>query len=107
MTKDSLEYRTLLCVARMVTTSLKRFPLSLEQQELLVAQRNKDSFGMSNWTVAHVHLGEMRTLSMMKQVALGSLRRAFGDDALEDRNRQLYLLRDKPCPPHLQRAVLA
>lgn len=94
--KDALEFRTLMCMARMAQTALGRFGVSTADQEKKVTRLNREpgAFQSRNWTVAHVRLGEMQTLEALKGVAFASLR------AFEDKMNSApeYTMRDKPCP---------
>jgi hypothetical protein len=104
-TRDGLEYRTLLCIARMASTALNRFGVSVSEQQAVVAQLNRDAFQSHKWTVAHLRLGEMQSLEMLKEVAFLGLRRLFG--VLEEKdNDPTYRMRDKPCPPQYWRPLL-
>ena len=102
-TQDALEYRTLLCVARMAATALQQFGMSIAQQQQLI---NTMSVGSKHWIVAHVRLGEMQSLDMLKQVAFAGLRHTFGEDALNINDDYAYRMRDHPCPPNFLRSLV-
>ena len=106
-TQDGLEYRTQLCIARMASTALNRFGVSVEDQRALVSRLNREAFGSHNWTAAHLRLGEMQSLEMLKQVAFTGLHRLFGPDALSLKSTDpAYSMRDKPCPPKYLRPLV-
>jgi hypothetical protein len=95
--EDALEFRTLMCMARMSQIALTRMGVSTTDQEATVARLNSDrsAFQSRNWTVAHVLLGELQTLEAVKGVAYSSLR-AFSKEIQS--GDAAYTLRDKPCP---------
>jgi hypothetical protein len=95
-TKDALEFRTLMCMARLTQTALGRFGMSTADLEDQITRRNREpgAFQSRNWTAAHVKLGEMQTLEALKGVAFASLR-AFPDKM---NSAPEFIMRDKPCP---------
>jgi hypothetical protein len=101
-TRDSLEFRTLMCIARMAQTALSRFGVNLEQQESTVRLLNKEGVQTRSWTVAHLRLGEMQTLEALKQTAFAGLR------PFEDKinSEPAFSMRDKPCPPKVVHPLL-
>lgn len=107
VTNDALEFRTLLCMARMSSTALSRFERTIGEQQQYVSQLNKEAFGSRNWTVAHLHLGEMQTLELIKKMAFVALRRTFGDNVLDTKHGDpAFSLREQPCPlPYLTRLL--
>jgi hypothetical protein len=56
----ALEYRSLMCLARLSTTALMQFSNNVQAQQTLVETLNRDEFQSRNWTAAHVRLGEMQ-----------------------------------------------
>jgi hypothetical protein len=95
-TKDALEFRTLMCMARLTQTALGRFGVSIADLEDQVARLNREpgAFQSRNWTAAHVKLGEMQTLEALQGIAFAGLR-AFPDKL---NSAPEYTMRDKPCP---------
>lgn len=77
-TQDALEFRTLMCIARMAMTAMSRLSADpghgVDQQYARVARLNRDAFRSRNWTVAHLILGELQTLEVVKEAALSKLR---------------------------------
>ena len=57
---DALEYRALMCVARLTSTTLSQYTRNLKEEEELVQKLNEESFQSRNWTAAHLRLGEMQ-----------------------------------------------
>lgn len=101
-TRDALEFRTLMCVARMASTALSRFRVSIDDQLETVAQLNVDAFQTPDWTIAHLRLGEMQTLEALKQTAFAGLQ-TFRDQV---DTTPSFTMRNKPCgPEHLQRLM--
>jgi hypothetical protein len=96
-TKDALEFRTLMCMARLTQTALSRFGVSVADMEDQVTRLNREpgAFQSRNWTAAHLKLGEMQTLEALKGVAFAGLR-AFPDEM--NSTAPEHKMRDKPCP---------
>jgi hypothetical protein len=97
-TKDALEFRTLMCMARLTHTALDRFGVSVADMEDQVTRLNREpgAFQSRNWTAAHLKLGEMQTLEALKGVAYAGLRASFPDKM--NSTAPEYIMRDKPCP---------
>jgi hypothetical protein len=76
-TSSALEFRTLMCVARMAQTALARFPYSVQQLYDEVALFNREIFKSTIWTIAHLRLGEMQTLEALKHIAFSGLHQAL------------------------------
>jgi hypothetical protein len=103
-TNDALEYRTQMCIARFASTALSRFNTTLEEQRGLVARLNREAFGTRKWTVEHIRFGEMQTLEILKQVAFSALRKAFGENGVDNArwsSDPAFQMRDRPCHPDL------
>lgn len=112
--RKSLEFRTLMCVARLSQTALGRFGVTVEKQ-LEIVSKLDDLYRKSqkavhhhkfdvkqigkNWTIAHVRLGEMQTLEVLKQTAYSSLRLSFADEMHSP--DPAFSMRDNPCPINL------
>jgi hypothetical protein len=97
-TKDALEFRTLMCMARLTQTALRRFGVSVADMEDQVTRLNREpgAFQSRNWTVALLKLGEMETLEALMGVSLAGLRASFPDKMNSTASE--YNMRDKPCP---------
>jgi hypothetical protein len=97
-TKDALEFRTLMCIARLTLTALGRFGVSVADMEDQVTKLNREpgAFQSRNWTAAHLKLSEMQTLEALKGVAYAGLRTSFQDKM--NSTAPEYNMRDKPCP---------
>lgn len=104
-TRDALEFRTLMCVARMAQTALSKFGVSVHDQLDLVSllNRNSSAFQTRNWTVAHLRLGEMQTLEALKQTAYAGLR-PFQDQIDTE---PVFSMRNEACPPQLLHPLLS
>jgi hypothetical protein len=96
-TNDALEYRTLMCVARLAQTALRQFGVSVADLEDQVTRLNREpgAFQSRNWTAAHLKLGEIQTLEALIGVTLASVRLSFPDKM---NSAPEYTMRDKPCP---------
>ena len=59
---QALEYRSLMFLARMASTALLQYPVTLKKEYDNVLQLNKENaiFGNSSWTAAQLRLGEMQ-----------------------------------------------
>lgn len=57
---DALEYRALMCLARLASTTLSQYKRNLMEEQELVEKLNEESFQSRNWTAAHLRLGEMQ-----------------------------------------------
>lgn len=57
---DALEYRALMCVARLTSTTLAQYKRKLKEEQELVETLNEKSFQSRNWTAAHLRFGEMQ-----------------------------------------------
>jgi hypothetical protein len=97
-TMDALEFRTLMCIARLTLTALGRFGVSVADMEDQVTKLNREpgAFQSRNWTAAHLKLSEMQTLEALKGVAYAGLRASFQDKM--NSTAPEYNMRDKPCP---------
>lgn len=108
-TPDSLEYRTLTCIARMTSIAINRFPLELTTLETDVYLLNTKSYKSIEWILAHVQLGELQALQAIRGVALSGLRR-FGQilEGTESKgqkhqqpaglgNNDSFFIRSQPC----------
>jgi len=104
-TRDALEFRTLMCVARMAQTALSKFGVSVHDQLDLVSRLNQNSsaFQTRNWTAAHLRLGEMQTLEALKQTAYAGLR-PFQDQIDTEPG---FSMRNEACPPQLLHPLLS
>jgi hypothetical protein len=98
--RDALEFRTLMCVARMSQTALSRFGVTIEQQVDMVARLNREAFQSRNWTVQHLRLGEMQTLEALKLTAFAGLRKTFHYKMQS--TEPAFTMRDEPCPLRFQ-----
>lgn len=107
--RDALEFRTLMCIARMAQTALGRYGVTLQQQldhvsalhhhgavvvEAYDDNNHTTTATLKNWTVAHLRLGEMQTLEALKQTAFTGLR-LFQDKI---NSEPAFSMRDNPCP---------
>jgi hypothetical protein len=103
--EDALEFRTYMCMARMVQSAMSRFPISTVDQQLeLLATLPQSS---RNWTRAQLHLQELRTLDAAKQILFHHLGQKFPQQMMMPASGQSssakYSLRDEPCSfPQLQ-----
>ena len=104
-TTDDLELRTQLCVARLASSALQKFPSTIAAQEDLVRDLNEHSFGQRNWTVAHLHLGEMHSLYTLQQIAMTAVHRMFGANAVADAQRA-DTMRNDPCSKEFQQPLM-
>jgi len=102
-TRDALEFRTLMCVARMAQTALAKFGATVvEQLDRVSTMHNNDAFQSRNWTIAHLRLGEMQTLEALKQTAFAGLR-PFRDQIDSE---PPFTMRNEPCPPQILHPLL-
>jgi SET domain len=101
-TRDALEFRTLMCIARMAQTALGRFGVTMQAQLDQVSALNRAAFQSSNWTIAHLRLGEIQTLEALKQTAFAGLR------SFQDRidSEPAFSMRDNPCPLQALQSLL-
>lgn len=104
-THDALEFRTLMCLARMAQTALTRFGVSVQEQLDIVSLQNNRTFQSRDWTIAHLQLGEMQTLEALKQTAFAGLR-TFRDKIDSNPSEPAYAIRNVPCPPRLLQPLL-
>ena len=94
----ALEFRTYMCLARMVQTAMMRFPRSTvsKQWEYIAEtleplrssmdddddQTNNEHVTSSwrrNWTIAHLHYSELLALETLKQIVFSHLRQHYSD----------------------------
>lgn len=101
-TRTALEFRTLMCIARMAQTALGRFGVTVQDQLDQVSLFNRVAFRSLNWTVAHLRLGEMQTLEALKQTAFAGLQ-PFRH---EINSGPSFSMRDNPCPPQALQTLL-
>jgi len=63
---QALEYRAVMCLARLASTTLIQFQPALEKQERMLRELNANHFQNRNWTAAHVRYGEMQVSSVAR-----------------------------------------
>lgn len=97
-TNDALEFRTLLCMARMASTALDRIGAGAAEQKERTADINKrrSSPHDREWLVEHVKLGELQSLEALRHVAFTKLRASFDQQLVG--STPAYQMRDAPCP---------
>ena len=95
---DDLEFRSLMCVARLVATFLTNIELkgSLEKEVSRIEAFNEQDFGSWNWTVCHVRFGEMHALQVLLSLVLERIDEHWGDKKINPEPE--YSIRDDPCP---------
>jgi len=102
-TKDGLEYRTFMCVARLATTVFSRFTneniTSIEDQweTVVKLQRQSRNRKTLEWTIAYLRLGEMQGLQALKQIAFSRTREMFPHIDATTNKDPAYMMSDKPC----------
>jgi hypothetical protein len=57
---DALEYRALMCIARLSSTTLAQYKRDLKEEKAVVEKLNEESFQSRNWTAAHLRFAEMQ-----------------------------------------------
>jgi hypothetical protein len=57
---DALEYRALMCIARLSSTTLAQYKRNLKEEQAVVEKLNEESFQSHNWTAAHLRFAEMQ-----------------------------------------------
>jgi len=65
---SALEYRALTCLARLTTGALELYPSKVRVDMKDLAD-GKFTFQSKEWTAAHVRLGEMQTLEVLRSIA--------------------------------------
>ena len=122
---NALEYRTLMCMARLASTALQRFQGTIQEEiDLIhslakqydVNHRNASTVSSQNtplpmvlWRIRHVRLGEMQSLQAIKDVAFSKLRAQYGNDlsVYMDSSKPDFVMRNEPCPPTYWRTLPA
>jgi hypothetical protein len=100
-THDALEFRTLICIARMASTMMDRFGVTMDAQMAIVQKAEKHS---KEWMAAHLKLSEMQTLFALKQAAFGKIRQQFGEHMLG--SQTAFTMRNEPCSKERMRPLL-
>jgi len=110
---DQLEFRALICLARLTTVALKRYNTSVSQDMHMLSATftNKINFGSKKWNALQVRLGEMQTLEVMRSIATSGARQMQNqvknlDVAESDLILAMMFTRQKPCPFQLTRQLL-
>ena len=109
--KQAFEFRSYMCLARMIQTAMTRFPQptaskQLEYMEHLEAILSSEAKTNVSWTIAHMHYSEMQALETLKQIVFGHLRQYFSawmsrapniGSIISNATTVLYTMRDQPC----------
>ena len=104
ITDSPLEFRTLLCIARITQTVLSKFPYrSINELEHQLLQMDDPSSQKDKlkWTIGHLLLGEMQSLDTLKQIAFGQIRQQPHFIQMMDTTKKRpteYTMRNQPCP---------
>lgn len=99
----SLEFRSLVCTGRMAIVALGRFPHSVEEEMKLIQQ---SEFQSKNWTAAHLRLGEMQTLEVLRDMTFVTAKRFRSALEQASPDGKLPVVREKPCPWEYTGALL-
>lgn len=104
--QDACEYRTLRCLERLASQSLARFPNSIPhvQARLAEASATLADATRTEWSMAHLELGELQTLDLIRGMATTTIRQGWPSHV--DREGPLFLMRQKPCHPTLLEPLL-
>lgn len=103
---DALEYRTLRCLERLASQSLARFGKALPEAQARVAAASANLAPelRGEWTAAHLELGELQTLDLIRGMAYATQRHEWPSEA--GRTGEGFAIRQKPCPPGLLQPLL-
>jgi hypothetical protein len=104
---DALEYRTLQCVERLSSQSISRFGTTVNaaKKRVTQAEASLDEDSRTEWTAAHLRLGELQTLDLLRGMAVATIRQEWPTE--QDRPGRAYRMRRTPCPVHLLQPLLA
>jgi hypothetical protein len=91
----SAEFRSLICTGRMAIVALGRFPRSAQEERQLIEE---SEFQSINWTAAHIRLGEMQTLEVLRGMTFAAARRIKETVQKVFPDSPMPVVRDKPCP---------
>mmetsp|Transcript_28217 Transcript_28217/g.66242 ORF Transcript_28217/g.66242 Transcript_28217/m.66242 type:complete len:701 (+) Transcript_28217:179-2281(+) len=96
---DSLEYRSLMCLARLAGTALVQYnPSNVNKEFENALKLNKEhAFGKDTWTAAQLRLGEMQSLEAVWGTAM-AFARQMSKDMEKTEMATSYKIRDKSCP---------
>jgi hypothetical protein len=113
----AFEFRTYMCLARMIQTAMSRFPRStvskqweyIEHLKTFLSSKhdpNHEAELRRNWTIAHIQYSEIQVLETLKQIVFSHLRQHYSDWMNHQRHGNsisnndttiLYAIRDQPC----------
>lgn len=106
---DELEFRALTWLARLTSISLSRYP-STVPKDIEALMSSDLEFRSKEWSAAHVRLGEMQTLEVLRSIATSGARQMLnnikGRDVGDDDDRSIYI-RHKPCPLEYSQPLMA
>mmetsp|Transcript_9147 Transcript_9147/g.17771 ORF Transcript_9147/g.17771 Transcript_9147/m.17771 type:complete len:698 (+) Transcript_9147:161-2254(+) len=96
----ALEYRSLMCLARIAGTALMQYtPVNLNTEFENVLQLNKENaFGNSTWTAAQLRLGEIQSLHALSGTAMAYSRELSKTFEKEEMAAVAYKMRETSCP---------
>lgn len=116
---QALEFRTYMCLARMIQTAMSRFPRStvskqleyMEHLEITMSHEKQSNVSLrQNLMIAHLHYSEMQVLETLKRVVFSHLRQYYSDWMSHAANRSTgtggiasndtiiyYTMSDQPC----------
>ena len=96
---SALEFRTLKCLDRLASQSIARF-----DRTIFDAERRIDTMSVTSspsvrteWTAAHLELGELQTLDLIRGMAKATLMSEWSSE--EELSGEAFNFRLKPCPP--------
>ena len=99
---DQLEFRALTTLARLTSGALHMYPSSVEKDMTSLAS---STFKLQSveWSAAHVRLGEMQTLEVLRSVATSGakeMRRRVKAAGFDENGREMFI-HSKTCPAEL------
>jgi hypothetical protein len=92
--EEALEVRAHVCLARLASTSLDKFGVTVEEEMANVAKLNRERFQTRQWNVAHERLGEMQSLQAIIDFARGYAAHL----QLENPPSEDFMISRHPCP---------
>jgi hypothetical protein len=99
---DQLEFRALTTLARLTSGALHMYPSSVEKDMTSLASFSFE-FQSKEWAAAHVRLGEMQSLEVLRSVATSGakeMRRRVKAAGLDENGRDMFI-HSKTCPAEL------
>lgn len=104
---DALEYRSLIVLARLTTGALSRYPATVPKDISSISSSTM-KFQSKDWNAAHVRLGEMQSLEVLRSIATSGSKqlRLSAEKYLPSTHASLKIHRS-PCPQEISLDLLA